>query len=316
MRDDRASCGVDGHPNVVGLLSGGSALHAVGAATALRSRARAATIAGYSAAMAGAGALVPGLLGVRYVRIGKLQLRDRMLDEVQWRGGETVLDVGSQGGLLSIGAAERATSGRVIATDIWVGKDLSGNGGGRLQRNAAIEDVADRVEVRSDPAGRLDLPDASVDVVLSTLCLHNIEGATARRQALSEIARVRRPRGCVVISDLAGADEYADRSRQDGLAVNRVKAAPGRFRHRRSGQPIAPRAANAALTGPEDTLSAPWAPNAPEPGGWDAESAVTRVQRSATHEDVGRRTSVRSRSLSWELTVFVAASSFGWSQTW
>ncbi len=229
MRAPKASYGVDGYPYLVGLLGGGSALVVAGVIMAVSASTSSWTIAGAVVGVVGLGVLTPGLLGVRYVRLGKFRLRDRMLDEVSWRGDETVLDVGSGGGLLAIGAAKRLTAGTVVATDVWVAKDLSGNGPDRLRRNAEIEAVSDRIEVRSDPAERLDVADGSVDVVLSTLCLHNIEHDATRRQAVREIARVLRPNGTVVISDLAGVHDDATWLRQDGLAVGSVTKAPGTF---------------------------------------------------------------------------------------
>src|SRR5690349_15051392 len=40
-------------------------------------------------------------------KIGKLRLRDRVLDEIRWRGDEHVLDLGCGHGLMLIGAAKR-----------------------------------------------------------------------------------------------------------------------------------------------------------------------------------------------------------------
>ena len=68
---------------------------------------------GWAAALLVVGALpaIPGLLGLRYVLAGKFIHRDRLLDRVVWRGDERVLDVGTGGGLLMIGAAKRAPRG-------------------------------------------------------------------------------------------------------------------------------------------------------------------------------------------------------------
>jgi arsenite methyltransferase len=50
-------------------------------------------------------------------RVGKLRLRDRLLDTVAWRGDEQVLDAGCGHGLLLLGAARHLTSGRAIGID-------------------------------------------------------------------------------------------------------------------------------------------------------------------------------------------------------
>src|SRR5215472_6849374 len=39
-----------------------------------------------------------------YSKVGKLQLRERLLDKIPWRGDEFVLDIGCGRGLLTVGA--------------------------------------------------------------------------------------------------------------------------------------------------------------------------------------------------------------------
>src|SRR5580704_10385785 len=62
----------------------------------------------------GIGCLIAGVLMLLYARFGKFGHRDRMLNAVQWRGDERVLDVGTGAGLLLIGAAKRITTGRAV----------------------------------------------------------------------------------------------------------------------------------------------------------------------------------------------------------
>src|SRR5690348_16272027 len=45
-------------------------------------------------------------------RTAKLEVRDRILDSLPWRGDEKVLDVGCGRGLLLIGAAKRLKTGK------------------------------------------------------------------------------------------------------------------------------------------------------------------------------------------------------------
>src|SRR3954467_8737442 len=51
-------------------------------------------------------------------RVGKLRVRDRMLDSLRWTGQDNVLDVGCGSGLALIGAAKRLKTGRAIGVDI------------------------------------------------------------------------------------------------------------------------------------------------------------------------------------------------------
>lgn len=206
--------GVDGWIYVAGLLGGAVLLIVGGAFLATRIPA-----AGLSIAGLGALALIPGLWGLYYVRVGKLRHRDRLLDRIRWRGDERCLDVGTGGGLMLIGAARRAPRGSAVGIDIWNTADLSGNAPARVVRNATLEGVRERVAVQSQDARALVFADGEFDAIFSVLCLHNIEPAAERLEALREIARVLKPGGSVVISDLGGTAEYAAALQDAGLDV-------------------------------------------------------------------------------------------------
>ena len=64
----------------------------------------------------------------------------------------------------------------------------------------------------------MPFPDASFDVIVSNLCLHNIYDRPTRRKALHEIVRVLAPGGVALISDYKLTGEYAAswRLRADG----------------------------------------------------------------------------------------------------
>jgi len=159
------------------------------------------------------------VLMLLYSKIGKFSHRDRMLQRINWRGDEHVLDVGTGRGLLLVGAAKRLTTGRAVGVDIWSTKDLSGNSRERTEQNLGLEGVDDKCELRNDPAQQLNFPDNSFDVVLSNLCLHNIPKARERDQACAEIVRVLKPGGRAVISDFIHARRYADQFRKHRMSL-------------------------------------------------------------------------------------------------
>jgi SAM-dependent methyltransferase len=163
--------------------------------------------------------LLQGVLMFIYVKWGKFRHRDRMLAQVPWTGNERLLDIGTGRGLLLIGAARRLTTGRAVGIDTWSTKDLSGNAIKRTQANVALEGVGDKVELRTEDASKLTFPNASFDVVMSNLCIHNIPKQTGRDQACREIARVLRPGGVAVISDYKLTKKYAEVLAGERLSV-------------------------------------------------------------------------------------------------
>jgi arsenite methyltransferase len=92
---------------------------------------------------------------VRSSRAGKLIERDRLLDELPWRGDEWVLGVGCGRGLLLIGAAKRGTIGQAVGLDLWRKQDQAGNDPAATLANAQAEGVAERVELRDGDARQL-----------------------------------------------------------------------------------------------------------------------------------------------------------------
>lgn len=153
---------------------------------------------------------------------GKLRLRDRVLDSLGLQGDETVLDVGCGRGLLLIGAARRLPYGRAIGVDIWSQRDQWRNTPDETMANAQAEGVADRITLQRADMRALPFADESMDVVVSSLAIHNLPKRTNRRRAIEEIARVLKPGGHIVLIDIARTREYARDLRRAGLrAVHR-----------------------------------------------------------------------------------------------
>jgi len=210
---DKPDYGVDAPGVVRNLLVGGLILLAVGLYSSRQLR-------GF--AWTGGVLMTEGILLILYSKFGKFRHRDRMLRLIPWRGDEHFLDVGTGRGLLLIGAAKRAASGRGIGIDIFSGKDLSSNTMANTMKNVELEGVKGRVEIQNVDARVMDdFPDASFDVVLSNLCLHNIPDVAGREKACEEIARVLKPGGTALISDFKSTARYARVFRSAGLSVQR-----------------------------------------------------------------------------------------------
>jgi arsenite methyltransferase len=141
-------------------------------------------------------------------RIAKIVDREKILNLVNWRGNEQVLDVGCGRGLMLIGAAKRLTSGRAIGIDLWLERDQSSNSANAPLENAKLEGVIDRVSVETADMLKLPFPDKSFDIVVSSWVLHNLELKTDRVMALTEMLRVLRPTGSLLLTDIVNRTEY------------------------------------------------------------------------------------------------------------
>ena len=157
-----------------------------------------------------------GLWMVWSSKSGKIRNRELLLAHIEWTGGEQVLDVGCGRGLMLIGAAKRLTNGKAIGIDKWQEEDLANNRPEGTIENARIENVADRVEVKTADMRALPFADSTFDVVVSCSAIHNIYSKAERGKAISEIARVLKPGGQALIDDIRHLDEYAATFAQSG----------------------------------------------------------------------------------------------------
>lgn len=159
---------------------------------------------------------------------GKFAVWERLLDELELTGTERVLDLGCGRGAILCAAARRLTGGYAAGVDLWR-PDQSGNSAAATWRNVELEGVGGSVWLLTADMTRLPFPDASFDVVVSSLAVHNVPGRKGREAAVTEASRVLRAGGRVVLVDLGFTRQHAQGFEGAGLVDVRRRNAGPRF---------------------------------------------------------------------------------------
>jgi len=131
--------------------------------------------------------------------------------------GETVLDLGSGGGIDVILSAER-----VGRSGLAYGLDMTDEMLALAQRNAEEAGIKNAIFLKG-LIEQIPLPAASVDVVISN-CVINL--STDKAAVLTELARVLRPGGRIGVSDVVAEDHLtADQRGERGSYVGCIAGA-------------------------------------------------------------------------------------------
>jgi arsenite methyltransferase len=155
------------------------------------------------------GFFAAGWLTMQASKIGRFQIRERILDALALKGEERVLDVGCGAGLMSIGLAKRLKSGRVTGLDQSEEADTA-------KENAKLEGVAEKLRIDTGVSAKLVYPDNHYDAVVSFLALRDLGEADVREQMVREMLRVLKPGGRLAIFDTSYVSDYAATLRTAG----------------------------------------------------------------------------------------------------
>lgn len=153
------------------------------------------------------------------IKITKPRIAFNIIQKLELKGQEKVLDLGCGRGLLLCKIAQYLPQGMAYGVDLWSSKDQSGNSLETTLRNADLAGVKNRVSVQTGDICSLSFEDDFFDAVVSSLCLHNIKDKQQREKALLEMLRVLKPEGRFAIADIQHGRDYATFLSSKGLRI-------------------------------------------------------------------------------------------------
>lgn len=162
--------------------------------------------------------LYPAIAIIRGSKIRKFYHCNYLLNIVNIKGNETILDVGCGRGLLLIAVAKKLTTGKAIGIDIWRWQDQSGNSLENTLGNVTREGVLEKVEIITADARQMPFDKDTFDIIVSSWTLHNIKSKQERLVALQEIKRVLKSNGTFAIIDIHYFFEYEQFCLENGFS--------------------------------------------------------------------------------------------------
>ena len=231
LRERRGDYGVDAP--LTGLLPPGAAGLAFTLLAAFFGRRGQPTAAKLALAASLPASLTFGIY-LHTTRRGKFLVWAEILERLELRGDEQVLDLGCGRGAVTAMVAKVVPRGKVVGLDLWRTEDQSGNSPEVTEANLRAEGVVDRCELRTGDMLNVPVADGSFDLVVSSLAIHNIDERDVRHHerrlhAIDEAVRVLKPGGRLVIADLLWTRRYAHRLRELGMQDVHQKSLGWRF---------------------------------------------------------------------------------------
>ena len=141
---------------------------------------------------------------------------------IPWKGNEEVLDVGCGSGVLLFACIKESPTAKGTGIDIYDPYSFGGSAG-VFWKNAEIEGVKSRIDLKQVDARSMPFEDQRFDVIVSSLAMHHVGNAAEQEKATHEIVRTLKPGGKIIICDVGRALDAPERVlRSAGFDVRRT----------------------------------------------------------------------------------------------
>jgi SAM-dependent methyltransferase len=128
------------------------------------------------------------------------QIRELVLNNLNWVGKGELIDIGCGNGPLTIQAANKYPDSHVTGIDYWGG--MWEYSIGVCKENARIEGVIDKVTFLKATASDLPFNDGYFDAAISNLVFHEVNDTRDKRDVIKEALRVVKKDGVFAFQDL------------------------------------------------------------------------------------------------------------------
>ncbi len=122
-----------------------------------------------------------------------------VINNLNWKGNGKALDIGTGAGALAIELAKRFPKSNVWGIDYW-GKFWNYSKI-KCEKNAEIEDVAERVVFQKASASNLPFKDSEFDAIVSNFVYHEVRDIKDKMSLINESFRVLKKGGAFSLQD-------------------------------------------------------------------------------------------------------------------
>lgn len=160
--------------------------------------------------------IVQAYVFVRTSRQGKFVTWQKIVDELELKGDENVLDAGCGLGMVLFTMAVQLPKGEAVGVDDWKERDPTGQARQIAEENAKLLKVSKRVKFSEASLSHLPFVDDSFDVVTSNSVIQAQPDKSLRADIVRELYRVTKPGGRLRFTGIHNTNEYTAVLKEEG----------------------------------------------------------------------------------------------------